>query len=77
MAKRILVVDAPVESQINRTVSRDDTTQEGVRAIIKVQMDRNARLEKADDVIVNDKTLDDLHTKVDALHDTYLSITNT
>ena len=76
MAQRILVVDVPVEVQIARTVNRDDTTEEGVRAIIKVQMDRDTRLNKADDVITNDKGLEELNIKVDTLHNTYLSLVN-
>ncbi len=74
MAQRILVIDVPVETQITRTVSRDDATEDGVKAIIDVQMDRETRLRKADDVITNDKTLNELHNKVDALHNNYLAL---
>jgi len=76
MAQRILVIDVPVETQIARTTRRDDTTEEGVKAIINAQMDRDTRLNKADDVITNDRDLEELHTKVDALHNTYLSLVN-
>ena len=74
MAQRILVIDAPVETQVTRTVSRDDTSEDGVKAIIKVQMDRETRLKKADDIITNDKTLNDLYNAVDTLHSTYLAL---
>ena len=76
MAQRILVIDAPVETQVTRTVSRDDTSEDGVKAIIKVQMDRETRLKKADDIITNDKTLNDLYNAVDTLHSTYLALAN-
>ena len=74
MAQRILVIDAPVETQVARTVSRDDTSEDGVKAIIKVQMDRETRLKKADDIITNDKSLNDLYNAVDTLHSTYLAL---
>ena len=74
MAQRILVIDVPVETQVARTINRDDTTEDGVKAIIKVQMDRETRLKKADDVITNDKSLNDLYNAVDALHNTYLAL---
>lgn len=75
MAQRILVIDTSVESQVARTVTRDDTTADGVRSIIDVQMDRELRLSKADDVIENDSTLDELHRKVDEQHAIYLTLT--
>jgi len=74
MTQRILVIDAPVETQVARTVSRDDATEDGVKAIINVQMDRDTRLKKADDVIINDKSLNDLYNAVDTLHSTYLAL---
>ena len=74
MAQRILVIDAPVETQVTRTISRDESTEEGVKAIINVQMDRETRLKKADDVITNDKSLNDLYNAVDTLHNTYLAL---
>ena len=72
MVNRILVVDAPETLQIQRTVERDSTTAAGVEAIMQAQMPRQQRLQHADDVIVNDSTLDALHQAVDQLHNTYL-----
>lgn len=74
MAERILVIDVPVEQQIARTVTRDHTTEEGVKAIIAAQMSRDERLAKADDVICNDQDLQHLRAKVDQLHKTYLEM---
>ncbi len=74
MVTRVLVIDVPVELQIARTVTRDDTTEEGVRAIIAAQMPREDRLAKADDVICNDQDLAHLHNEVDKLHQTYLKL---
>lgn len=74
MVNRVLVIDVPVELQIARTVTRDDTTEAGVRAIIAAQMSRQERLQRADDVICNDQDLQQLHAQVDALHQTYLEM---
>ncbi|MBA55754.1 MAG: dephospho-CoA kinase [Pseudomonadales bacterium] len=74
MVSRVLVIDVPVELQVARTISRDDTTEEGVKAIIAAQMPREERLQKADDVICNDQDLAHLHQEVDKLHQTYLQL---
>lgn len=74
MAQRVLVIDVPEELQIARTITRDSTDASGVRAIIAAQMKRADRLAKADDVIVNDKSLAELHAAVDALHQRYLEM---
>lgn len=74
MVNRILVIDVPVELQIARTITRDDTTEAGVKAIIAAQMSREDRLAKADDVICNDSDLPHLQEAVDKLHQTYLQL---
>lgn len=70
---RILVVDVPVELQVQRTMARDDNSEEQVRAIIDSQTSREDRLARADDVILNDGDVASLHAAVDALHETYLA----
>lgn len=74
MCQRILVVDAPEEVQLARTMSRDSNSAEQVRAIMAAQASRTDRIARADDVIVNDGDLPALHGKVDALHTLYLSL---
>ena len=74
MVSRVLVIDVPMELQVARTVTRDDTTEEGVKAIIAAQMPREDRLARADDVICNDQDLTHLHNEVDKLHQTYLEL---
>lgn len=74
MTQRVLVIDVPEELQISRTANRDNTTAEGVKAIIAAQMKRQDRIAKADDIIVNDKTLAELHTAVEQLHQKYLTL---
>lgn len=74
MAQRVLVIDVPEDVQIARTATRDNTDANSVKAIIAAQMKRADRLAKADDVIVNDRSLEDLHQAVDALHQRYLEM---
>jgi dephospho-CoA kinase len=74
MVKRVLVIDVPQALQIERTVRRDSSDEEQVRAILKAQISREDRLRRADDVIVNDRDLTWLKTQVERLHDFYLTL---
>ena len=71
---RVLVVDVPPEVQIQRTMARDNNSEEQVRAIINSQTSREVRLEHADDVIVNDGNFAKLDEEVDTLHRKYLNL---
>ena len=72
--KRIAVVDVSVETQINRTMTRDHNTKEQVESIIAAQIDRAKRLEYADDIISNDQSQKELAEKVSKLHRLYLKL---
>lgn len=74
LCQRILVVDVPEEIQLERTVSRDSNSAEQVKAIIASQIDRASRLSKADDIITNTGSPDDLTEKVNQLHEKYLAL---
>lgn len=71
LGQRILVVDCPVELQIQRTLSRDALSRSEVEAIIATQATRQQRLAVADDVIINDKEPGQLKSKVVELHQQY------
>ena len=71
---RILVVDVPVELQLRRTMARDKNSESQVRAIIAAQMARDTRRSRADDLISNDGSLEQLQQQVDALHQRYLAL---
>ena len=73
--QRILVIDCPIELQKQRVLSRDDTSPEVVTAILSHQASREQRLQVADDVIVNDKTLESLEEQVNLLHEAYSRLT--
>jgi dephospho-CoA kinase len=69
---RVLVVDAPEETQVARVRSRSRLAEDEVRAIIHTQASREARLAAADDVIDNGGSRDALRKQVAALHQKYL-----
>lgn len=71
---RVLVVDVPEALQIQRTIGRDQTSEEQVRAILKVQAGREERLRHADDVLLNDRDLSWLKSEVERLHRFYLTL---
>ena len=71
---RVLVVDAPEELQIARLMHRDHVQREQALAALAAQAKRDARLEFADDIIVNDGDPAALTARVDALHREYLRL---
>lgn len=71
---RSLVVDVPREIQIQRVTARDSTSADQVEAIMAAQPSREQRLAYADDVIVNDASLDELDEQVEKLHQQYLRL---
>lgn len=68
---RVLVVDCPVDSQIRRLIERDGGTADDARRIVDAQTSRERRLAAADDVIVNDFSVDSLRRSVRALDRNY------
>jgi dephospho-CoA kinase len=69
---RVLVVDAPEETQVARVRERSRLSEDEVRAIMRAQASRAERLAAADDVIDNRGSRDDLRKQVAALHQKYL-----
>ncbi len=76
MVDRVLVVDVPEDTQIERTASRDNVPASQVQAIIKAQASRQDKLNKADDIVDNNNDLTALHHQVDSLHEKYLKLSN-
>jgi len=74
LIERILVIDAPEQLQIERSVQRDGCTAEDVQAIMKTQVSRKQRLSAADEVIQNDSDLASLKKQIDELHQLYLQM---
>ena len=70
---RVLVVDCPRETQLQRLLARDSETPERAAAILAAQATREARLAIATEVISNTGTLADLDEVVAHLHAQYLA----
>ena len=69
---RVLVIDAPEETQLARVRARSSLPEEEVRRIMRAQVSRAKRLAAADDVIDNGGSRDALRNQVAALHQKYL-----
>ena len=65
----VVVVDAPVETQVERLVARRGMTEEAARARIAAQATREQRRAIAHHVIDNSGGLDELRARVDELWD--------
>ena len=68
LCQHIVVVDVSHETQIQRTMSRDDNDRAQVERIIAAQMPREERLKAAGNVIDNDQPLEHVREDVDGLH---------
>lgn len=73
-ADRILVVDVPKETQIERTIRRDGVSREHAEHILAAQATREQRLAAADDIIENMGSADAVASHVARLHDKYLML---
>lgn len=71
MVDIVLVVDSEEQAQLERTISRDNSSEQQVRAIMSSQVGRNKRLKAADDVIKNTGTINRLTNDVKKLHHKY------
>ncbi len=74
MGTRILVVDCPEPLQVERVMRRSNLSAEQAKAIIAAQATRQQRLARADDVIVNDRSADEVRREVERLHTVYLKL---
>lgn len=74
MCSRVVVVDVPKDVQIRRTAKRDKVSPNQVEQMVAAQMEREKRLEKADDVLLNSGTIEDLEKQVEELHKKYIQM---
>ena len=68
----VVVVDVPEETQLQRTMQRDANAEAQVKRIMAAQMQRQDRLELADIVIDNSRSLEELDSLVEELHKEFL-----
>lgn len=74
LTQRSLLVDCPESLQIERVMARSRLSADEVRAIIATQMPSADRRMRADDIIVNDSTLESLLKRVTEKHEKYISL---
>lgn len=74
LVDRVLLVQAPESTRIQRVSIRDRRHEEQIRAIIQGQADDAVRQAAADDMLDNTGTLDDLQPLVLQLHQQYLTL---
>ena len=73
LVDRVLVVDVSEETQLERALRRDQESDEAtIRAIIASQLGRDQRLQQADDILDNDRPLDQIGNAIQTLHRQYL-----
>jgi len=72
LVESVLVVDVPVDVQIERTMARDTNSREQIERIIAAQMPREQRVAKADAVIDNNQPTDKVSAEVRALHERFI-----
>ena len=71
---RVLVVDCAEKWQLERATQRSGLSEDEVRAIMAAQLTRAERLARADDVLPNDGSIEDLRQKVNELHSRYVGL---
>ncbi len=74
LVERILVIDCDPALQLKRLQAREHLSKQQAQQIMVNQIDRQQRLEYADDIITNDSDIFDLKTQVNQLHNYYLEI---
>lgn len=72
LVERVLVIDVPVETQVERLMQRDGMSAAQCQAMLAAQASREQRLEGADDVVDNAGDVDHLLHQLERLHAHYL-----
>lgn len=71
---RILVIDCDVDTQIERTSKRDNQTKNEIENILNKQATREERMSIADEVILNNGSIEHLRNSVLDTHKKYMEI---
>ncbi|MCX4242380.1 dephospho-CoA kinase [Paraliomyxa miuraensis] len=72
--KAVILVTAPTDRRVARVRTRDDVTETEVRARIAAQMDEDQKRRRADYIVENDGSLDDLRREVEFLMARFLRL---
>lgn len=74
LVDRILVVDTSEQLQLERASARDNSNTEQIKAIMSSQVSRQERCSRANDIIQNHGTIDELDKQIEKLHQLYCEI---
>lgn len=74
LCDRVLVVDSSESLQLLRASQRDGQTAERIQNIMANQLTRHERLSRADDIVDNNGSLDELYLQLEPLHQKYLAM---
>ena len=74
LIRHILVIDCDEQQQLLRTMERSNLSEQKVRSIMATQVTRETRIQKADDVILNNQDIEYLKAQILLLHHKYLAL---
>ena len=74
LISRSLVIDCEVNDQIERVKKRDGIDTSIIQLIMDQQIDRSSRIEKGDDIVLNDGSIEKLTESIKSLHKKYLNL---
>jgi dephospho-CoA kinase len=72
VVNKTLVIDCDEETQIRRTISRSQLSEAEVKAIIGAQVSRATRRERADEIIENNGSIEELIENVNKIHKKFI-----
>lgn len=70
----VLLVDVPVELQLERSSARDNSDKQQIQRIVDAQMPRQIKRDRADFEFDNAQPLETIAPRVEALHQHFLSM---
>ena len=74
LCDKVIVVDCPTSTQLERAMLRDGSSEKTIKSIMASQASRETRLNAADYVLYNNTTLSALADQVNTLHATLLTL---
>lgn len=67
------MIDSTPEMQIARASKRDELLEADIQKIIDAQMSRTKRNSLADDIILNNSSIEELRGKIKQAHEKYIN----
>ena len=74
LTDRSLLIDVPEEVQLQRASARDGNDAEQIRRIMAAQLSRQERRARADDLVDNSGSLEQLYAQLQELHEGYMAL---